>query len=280
METAVLLLVAFVYLLATLLFWIHLRHPNSSLKRFGQIVLALGLLMHWFSFSYELGRKIENAAASSLVSNLAVTAVVAVVCLLLSFRRSLTTVVLFALPVCASVLIAIPFSDEFRQSISLPSLWLWAHIGLMILGEVILLLAAAWGVAFLISERQLRRKTGLFSLASLPSLPTIELGLHRLLQFGFLLMSFGVLLGMFFAKQFWGGAWLLDAKVLAALISWAVYLLLLGLRYSVRSFRGRRLAIGAVVGFGLVVFLSFGVDLFFSSQHQQTGPAVKETQEF
>ena len=87
----------------------------------------------------------------------------------------------------------------------------------------------------------------------------------RFLNSGFLLMTLGLLVGVIWAEREWVNGWYGDPKVVAALITWTIYLILIYLR-AAAGWRGRRAAYISILGFVSVLFTFLGVSTF-GGQH-------------
>jgi cytochrome c-type biogenesis protein CcsB len=83
---------------------------------------------------------------------------------------------------------------------------------------------------------------------------------HRLVMFGFLFLSVGIITGAVWAHSAWGRYWGWDPKETWSLITWFVYATLLHARM-MRGWRGKRTAILSIGGFAAVLFTYFGVNL-------------------
>jgi ABC-type transport system involved in cytochrome c biogenesis permease subunit len=70
-------------------------------------------------------------------------------------------------------------------------------------------------------------------------------------------MTLGLLAGVIWAEQDWVQGWQDDPKVIAALVTWAIYLLLIYLRLTA-GWRGKRAAIISMVGILSVLFTFLG----------------------
>lgn len=76
----------------------------------------------------------------------------------------------------------------------------------------------------------------------------------------------GLIFGAIWADQAWGVYWSWDPKETWSLISWFVYAFYLHARL-LRGWKGRKIAVVAVVGFVAVVFTYLGVNLLLSGLH-------------
>jgi cytochrome c-type biogenesis protein CcsB len=79
-------------------------------------------------------------------------------------------------------------------------------------------------------------------------------------RFGFVLLTFGLLVGSVWAKAAWGDFWVWDPKENWSLVSWLVYAGYLHLRH-VKGWRGSRAAWLTIVGFAVVMFTYLGMEL-------------------
>lgn len=90
---------------------------------------------------------------------------------------------------------------------------------------------------------------------------------YKSINVGFPLFTIGgLLMGAIWANSAWGKYWSWDPKETWSLITWFVYALYLHARY-VSGWRGKRVAILAVVGFIAVIFTYLGVNLVLSGLH-------------
>jgi cytochrome c-type biogenesis protein CcsB len=76
----------------------------------------------------------------------------------------------------------------------------------------------------------------------------------------------GLIFGAIWADQAWGVYWSWDPKETWSLITWFIYAFYLHSRM-IRGWRGRKVAIVAVVGFMAVIFTYLGVNLLLSGLH-------------
>lgn len=133
-------------------------------------------------------------------------------------------------------------SDEVR-SVMLP-----IHIGVNVLGIAAFAVAFAVSIAYVVQERQLRQKklTGIFQ--RLPSLDTLDTLGFRMVIVGFPLLTLGVVTGTLWAVRLDPDAPPIGATQTMGLIEWALFAAVLLLR-AVAGWRGRRAAIGTMLGF-------------------------------
>ena len=130
----------------------------------------------------------------------------------------------------------------------LRSRWIYLHMSVAFLAYAAFLFTFVSGVLYLIQERELKEKNFRFFYFRLPSLEVCDELLRGSLIAGFTLMSLTIITGAFWAQQAWGRFWSWEPQEAAALITWAIYLVLLNYRLSA-GWRGRRAAYISIVGF-------------------------------
>jgi cytochrome c-type biogenesis protein CcsB len=90
---------------------------------------------------------------------------------------------------------------------------------------------------------------------------------YKLIAIGFPIFTLGGLIfGAIWADQAWGKYWTWDPKETWSLITWFFYAFYLHSRF-MRGWRGKKVAIVAVLGFIAVIFTYLGVNLLLSGLH-------------
>jgi cytochrome c-type biogenesis protein CcsB len=90
---------------------------------------------------------------------------------------------------------------------------------------------------------------------------------YKSIAIGFPIFTLGGLIfGAVWAEQAWGVYWSWDPKETWSLITWFIYAFYLHSRM-IRGWRGKKVAIVAVVGFMAVIFTYLGVNLLLSGLH-------------
>jgi ABC-type uncharacterized transport system permease subunit len=176
---------------------------------------------------------------------------------------------IFALPV-TFFLVFIPAlgPDRYKfPSEGVRTSWLVAHIAALLISYAALGFSMLASGLYLIQERRIKSKpkagqdSWWLPFDWLPPLDTLERIAHATLEFGFPCMTVGLVIGSVLAQETpLGAAYFLDPKIIAAFISWGVYVLLLMVRRSA-GLRGRKAAYlsGAVV---LVMVAVWAANLF------------------
>jgi len=145
---------------------------------------------------------------------------------------------------------------------ALRSHWLALHVSLVFVGEGFFTVAFAAGVIYLVATRSSKRRKERTDL-----LERLDELIYRSIAIGFPFFTLGGLFfGAIWAKHAWGRYWGWDPKETFMLVTWLVYVLFLHLRVQ-RSWRGRRIAWIAVIGFLLALFTFAGVNYLVRGLH-------------
>ncbi len=87
------------------------------------------------------------------------------------------------------------------------------------------------------------------------------------LQLAFWTLGVGILLGAWWADHSWGRFWAFDSKETWALVTWIVYLIVIHMRFAQIKDRGLTTAWLSVVGFIVMLWTYFGVNLLLPGLH-------------
>jgi len=240
------------------------RRPSLSPAALG--ALGLGLFLHGAALvahTAELHR-LPITDVRSALSSFSFLATLAFFLVYLRYR--IISLGLFMLPlVFLLTLISALQPGHSFDSPSFRSGWLLIHILTILLGYVGFLLTFVAAVMYLIQERALKSKRPHAFYYRLPSLEVCDSIYFRSLIFGLPLLSVGLLMGFVWASRTWKGPWELDPKILAALVTWLIYLVLFATRAS-GSWSGRRAAYLAIFGFAVIMVTFLGIS-FVSGPH-------------
>lgn len=88
-----------------------------------------------------------------------------------------------------------------------------------------------------------------------------------ILQLAFWTLGVGILLGAWWADHSWGRWWAFDPKELWALVTWIVYLVVIHLRFTGVRNKGLMTAWMSVLGFVVMLWTYFGVNLLLPGLH-------------
>ncbi|MGB8930083.1 MAG: c-type cytochrome biogenesis protein CcsB [Anaeromyxobacteraceae bacterium] len=170
----------------------------------------------------------------------------------------------------ASIVFALTKWDAEIQKLpaALQSGWFVPHVWVYFVGYAAVAMAAGISVMQLLSHHSpfVRR---LLTIKAGSVLSGEELDLEKVaydsIKFGFVLLTFGLLVGSVWAKSAWGDFWVWDPKENWSLVTWLVYAAYLHLR-KVKGWRGDAAAWFAIIGFAVVIFTYVGIGMLPTSE--------------
>ena len=249
-----------------------LFHSAAAFVAKREILFRVAITSLWLAFAFHTGFLVYRGIEKSffplvgLRESLAFFAWAVTLCFLLAnLRYRVRALALFLLPLVAALMLSTVFIKSSPIPDILRSSWLYLHSTLLFLAYGMFFVTFAAGVIYLLQERQLKRKKATVFFYQLPSLEVLDDLFLKFLTWGFTFMTLGLLVGLIWAEREWVGGWHKDPKVIAALLTWGIYLILIYLRVTL-GWRGRRAALLSLLGFVSVLFTFLGVS-FFGSQH-------------
>ena len=260
-STFVFALAAFFYM-AALIF----KKPRWTLPARWTVVAAVvvttaGLLLRWLE-SYQMG--IGHAPLSNLYESLVFFAWTAgVIYLFVEFKYKNALIGAFVTPIAFLAMAYASMSPNISDRIqplvpALKSNWLIAHVATCFFGYAAFAIAFGMSIMYLIKARNPDTKDGIIVL--IPKLDVLDELTHRMVLFGFLFLTGGIITGAVWANSAWGSYWSWDPKETWSLITWFVYATLLHARL-MRGWQGKQIAYLSILGFAAVLFTYFGVNL-------------------
>ncbi len=263
----------FLYIPASVTAVVHLLRRGDLASRSSRALAALAVLCHAALLVYRGvasgGFPILSAMDSLLLFLVSVTILV----LVLGTLFRLPAVVSFSLPVITLITGGSFFL--MRTPAEVPEshpLLLAAHVSLTVLSYAAFTLGFVTGVMYLLQERQLKSRRPGRLIWLLPALEVMETVSARTITAGWIMLTAGIALG---ALGLWLGRatlppdahWYADPKILGTGLTWAAYTGIVVVQLLPR-FRGRRLAMVGVLGFGFVIFTYFGAHFLGSGFHR------------
>lgn len=140
----------------------------------------------------------------------------------------------------------------------LQSWWLPVHAGISLFAYAFFALAFCGGLMYLLQERELKRKRFGYFFERLPSLDALDQLNSHCITTGFVCLTLGIVTGSLWTRQAWGMYWQWHPKEIWSMINWFVYLVQIHQRFTA-GWRGKRAAVMAIAGFGIVMFTLWGV---------------------
>jgi len=236
--------------------------PLASLVAFvGLIAQTFALILRWVE-SYKLG--IGHAPLSNLYESLIFFAWATVLLyLIIEWRIKSRSLGAFVIPFAFLAMAYASFSPHVNSRIqplipALQSNWLISHVLTCFFGYAAFTIACGLGLMYLLKGLGEAGGSRPF-LRLLPGREILdELSYHSIV-IGFIFLTLGIITGSVWAYSAWGSYWSWDPKETWSLITWLIYAAMLHSRF-VRGWRGKRMAIMSIIGFGSVLFTYFGVN--------------------
>jgi cytochrome c-type biogenesis protein CcsB len=239
----------------------------------GLVAQSVALIIRWKT-SYDLG--MGHAPLSNFYESLIFFAWTIVLLYLLMERRLKNrSIGVFVLPVAFLIMAYASIAPGINNRIeplipALQSNWLTSHVLTCFMGYAAFTVAFALGMMFFVktSAGGDLSKASVF-IRLLPSEYQMDELMYSSAALGFIFLTLGIVTGSVWAHYAWGSYWSWDPKETWSLITWLTYAVMLHARL-VRGWRGRRMAIMAIVGFGCVLFTYLGVNLLPSLHSYMT----------
>lgn len=144
---------------------------------------------------------------------------------------------------------------------ALQSGWIWVHIVGASVGFAAVLVAAGFGLVYLLKERNIG---GIYD--RLPSIGDIDLLSYRFVAGGFIMFGLMMVSGCFWANQVKGNYWNWDPVEVWSLVSWLTYGIYLHLRVTF-GWRGRKLAWYSLVALLAMIVSYWGIPFTMETFH-------------
>jgi len=267
-SSSILSITTFVYGLAGFCYiyaWVFKKPPVGKVGTwvaiFGLAGNTAGVALRWVE-SYQLG--FGHAPLSNLYESLVFFAFTIILIYLFIERKYQNRVIgAFTTPIAFLALAYASLSPNISDRIqplipALKSNWLIAHVIACFIGYGAFAVACGVSCMYLVKRKSSDNTGSMLNL--LPDVDLLDDLNHRMVMFGFLFLSAGIITGAVWANSAWGRYWGWDPKETWSLITWFVYAALLHARM-MRGWRGKRTAILSIGGFAAVLFTYFGVNL-------------------
>ncbi len=264
------LIPTFSYILSTAGYIAYLFFQKERLQKIGYVLLFAGFLIHSVSIGYGFFHSghlpVQNLHQTLSIAGWAIAGMF----LFLKYRFNLKVLGIYAAPLVAIVMIismCLPAEGTVDQAKTLFSnIWLVSHVVIIFIGEAAFALACGAGLLYILQERAIKTKHHGFFFKRLPALELLDNTGNACIVVGFSLLTLGLITGFVYAKSIWGSFWSWDPKEVWSGIAWLIYAALLHGRLAL-GWRGRKAAIMSIIGFGILLFTFFGVNLLLTGHH-------------
>lgn len=253
-------------ILSTASFAIAIAHTALELRsgafrpaRFNFVAIAVGFILQTAFLSMR-GNAVGRCPLTNLFEVLVFLAwSVALIYLLVGPTYRLSLMGAFTAPLVfliQGIALIAPIDMEHATRLP-PNPWLEFHASISIIAYGAFALACIAGVMYLVQERQLKTHQLHSTFHRLPPLNDLFTAIKRLLWFGFVLYTAGILSGFFTGRP------LPRVQVIAALVVWILYAAILQ-GQQLRRLAPKRVAALCIVGFSIALTLLWGIS--FSAQ--------------
>ena len=229
----------------------------------GFLTQTLALALRWTT-SYKLG--IGHAPLSNFYESLIFFAwAIILLYLITEWKTRSRSAGVFVTPLAFLFMAYASFSPNVNTRIqplipALQSNWLISHVISCFLAYAAFAIASGLGIMYLLKRSDSKKQEGSKRFFRfLPETEFIDDLIYHNIVLGFILLALGIVTGSVWAHYAWGSYWSWDPKETWSLITWLIYAAMLHLRF-VRGWRGKRMAILAIVGFAAVLFTYLGVN--------------------
>jgi len=266
-SSIILSIITFIYGFSALLYisqWIFRTEKPGKLATWAAVIGGtgnlIGILLRWIE-SYQMGY--GHAPLSNMYESLVFfSCAIAFLWLFVEYRYKNRMIGAFSMPIAflamAYASLSPNISDRIQPLIpALKSNWLIAHVITCFLGYAGF--AIAFGISIMYILR-LREPENISPASRFPAPEELDDLTHKMVQFGFLFLSAGIITGAVWANSAWGRYWGWDPKETWSLITWFIYAGMLHARL-MRGWHGKKIAYISIIGFMAVLFTYFGVNL-------------------
>ena len=269
-NTIILSWTTFIYFAAFVFYLIRMVSGKELWGRMGTVTALVGLSAHtaalilrWIA-SYQIG--IGHAPLSNLYESLIFFAwSIVALYLVIEWRTKNRSLGTFVVPVAFLSMAFASLSPNISSRIqplipALQSNWLTTHVITCFLGYAAFTVAFALGLMALLKGMEHENQTKSHRFVRLiPEAGILDEMIYQSVVLGFVFLTIGIMTGSIWAHYAWGSYWSWDPKETWSLITWLGYAIMLHARY-VRGWRGKRMAVMAIVGFISVLITYFGVN--------------------
>jgi cytochrome c-type biogenesis protein CcsB len=269
MEILIILTILF-YMLSSAAYCAYLFLQKNVLQRSGYLILAAGFLGHTAGLIHRIVGT-GHLPIGNLHDTLSLAGwSIAGLFLIINFKFNLKILGVFAAPLVTLVMIIVSqLPNETAQTTAIfKNFWLISHVVVIFIGEAGFALACGLGLLYLLQENAIKTKKRRFFFRRLPSLDLLDATGYACIVVGFTMLTLGLITGLVYAKSVWGRFWSWDPKEVWSGVTWLFYAVLLHERITV-GWRGRRSAIMAIIGFGVLLFTFLGVNLLLEGHHAE-----------
>ena len=270
----VLLLV--LYATAGIVYAIHFAKRQPAVGRAATTVLLFAALVHTFLIGMQTMevRHVPFANASSAIFTFVWLLTLSYLYLELSTDERAMGVFILPIVVALQLIPTLNPGVDSRSPV-LEGPWFGAHIASSLFAYASFALAGVLGLTYMLQFKEIKKKHLGYLYTRLPSLQILDSMNNRAVMIGWLFLTIGVVVGVFWVTQARGeypndpnlqAMSLNDPKIFGAVLTWAVYSFAVFARQRL-GWNGRRAAWLSAIGFALILLNFVPVSYFVTTSH-------------
>ena len=264
------------YATAGIVYAIHFAKRQPAVGRAATTVLLFAALVHTFLIGMQTMevRHVPFANASSAIFTFVWLLTLSYLYLELSTDERAMGV--FILP----IVVALQFIPTLNPGVDsrspvLEGPWFGVHIASSLFAYASFALAGVLGLTYMLQFKEIKKKHLGYLYMRLPSLQILDSMNNRAVMIGWLFLTIGVVVGVFWVTQARGeypndpnlrAMSLNDPKIFGAVLTWAVYSFAVFARQRL-GWNGRRAAWLSAIGFALILLNFVPVNYFVTTSH-------------
>jgi ABC-type transport system involved in cytochrome c biogenesis permease subunit len=182
----------------------------------------------------------------------------------------------FILPIVIGLqLIPLLYPGIENRDPVLDSPWFWVHVASLLFAYASFALGGVLGLTYMLQFKEIKKKHLGYLYTRLPSLQVLDVMNSRAVTVGWVFLTLGVVVGLFWANQARVVApdnpnlqamGVNDPKIVLAVLTWAVYSFAVFARQTL-GWTGRRAAWLSALGFAMVLLNFVPINYFVSTSH-------------
>jgi ABC-type transport system involved in cytochrome c biogenesis permease subunit len=270
----VLLLV--LYATAGVVYAIHFAKRQPAVGRAATTVLLFAALVHTFLIGMQTMevRHVPFANASSAIFTFVWLLTLSYLYLELSTDERAMGVFILPIVVALQLIPTLNPGVDSRSPV-LEGPWFGVHIASSLFAYASFALAGVLGLTYMLQFKEIKKKHLGYLYTRLPSLQILDSMNNRAVMIGWLFLTIGVVVGVFWVTQARGeypndpnlqAMSLNDPKIFGAVLTWAVYSFAVFARQRL-GWNGRRAAWLSAIGFALILLNFVPVSYFVTTSH-------------
>ena len=264
------------YAAAGIVYAIHFARRQPAIGRLATTVLLFTALVHTFLIGMQTMevRHVPVANPSSAISTFIWLLTLSYMYLELSTDERAMGMFILPIVVALQIIPTLHPGVDSRSEV-LEGPWFGVHIGSLMFAYASFALAGVLGLTYMLQFKEIKKKHLGYLYTRLPSLQILDSMNSRAVMIGWLFLTIGVVVGVFWASQARAiypnnpnlqAMSLNDPKIFGAVLTWAVYSFAVFARRRL-GWTGRRAAWLSAIGFALILLSFLPLNYFVTTSH-------------